>query len=315
MNKLIISCLLLTACSSHTIKDNSTVDTFINSMVLKYQFDETQLKTVLAQAQIKDDILQKISKPAESLTWSKYRAIFIKPERINAGVQFWHEHEQTLIEVEKYYGVPAEIIVAIIGVETSYGKHTGNYRVIDALNTLAFAYPARSEFFSEELAQFLVLCREEKINPLIPTGSYAGAMGIPQFMPSSYRHYAVDFNKDNYRDIWRNPDDAIASVANYFKQFHWQIGQPIAFNAIAQGDSYKSLLNADLKPNSTIAQLKQFTISIKASLPDNTAVKLLALDNELWVTLDNFYVITRYNHSPLYAMAVFQLSRELKAAY
>jgi membrane-bound lytic murein transglycosylase B len=284
-------------------------------MVTKHHFNQNELTSLLAQAQIKDDILKKIAKPAESLSWSKYRPIFVNLKRIEAGIEFWQAHETTLNTVAQNYGIPAEIIVAIIGVETSYGKHAGNYRVIDALNTLAFAYPKRSQFFSQELEQFLLLCREQHINPLNPTGSYAGAMGIPQFMPSSYRTYAQDFNGDNYRDIWKNPDDAIASVANYFKQFQWQTGEAIAFTANARNENYKQLLSDDLKPNTTLAQLTALNVSINQTLPNNTAIKLLALDNELWATLPNFYVITRYNHSPLYAMAVFQLSLELKAAH
>lgn len=317
--KVFMLCLLLIACSRVSLHPDNN-ERFIETMVIQQGFTADALKELLAQAEIKSDIIEKITKPAEKLAWYQYRAIFLTEARINAGVQFWREHEQTLITVAKNYAVPAEIIVAIIGVETFYGQHRGNYRVIDALNTLAFSYPPRSEFFRKELAQFLLLCREEGINPLQPMGSYAGAMGIPQFMPSSYRHYAADFNQDKQRDIWQNPDDAIASVANYFAQYQWQSGQPIAFPASAEQSGYQSLLSDDLTPNTTLRALNALKISLESPLAENTPIKLLALNStanktELWITLPNFYVITRYNHSALYAMAVFQLSMELKKAH
>ena len=186
------------------------------------------LMSLFQSVEIKEDILKRISSPAEGLPWYKYRKIFMTEARINGGVKFWRENEPALTAVEKQTGVPAEIIIAIIGVETLYGQKTGNYRVIDALSTLAFAYPPRSKFFLSELENFLLLCRDEHINPLEPTGSYAGAMGMPQFMPSSFRTYAVDFDNDNHRDIWHNKSDVIASVANYFVKHQWQTGQAIA---------------------------------------------------------------------------------------
>jgi membrane-bound lytic murein transglycosylase B len=233
-------------------------------------------------------------------------------KRIKGGVTFWQENEVTLSEVESKTGVPAEIIVAIIGVETQYGGNTGHHRVIDALSTLGFAYPKRSQFFLGELESFLILCREEKMNPLEPTGSYAGAMGIPQFMPSSYRAYAADFENDEKRDIWNNPADAIASVANYFIKHHWQKGGEIAFPVISEGDTYQQVLTKGLKPDLKWLDLQALSVSSQQTLKPDEPVKLLAYQQEeesdLWVGLHNFYVITRYNHSPLYAMAVYQLS-------
>ncbi len=304
-------CLLLAACTGN-IKDTESVDAFVEHMVTTQHFDKAELDNLFEAVEIKQDILKRIASPSEALPWYKYRKIFLTDARIDAGVQFWKDNEPALIAAEQRYGVPAEIIVAIIGVETLFGKNTGNHRVIDALSTLAFAYPPRSKFFTGELESFLLLCRDEHINPADPLGSYAGAMGLPQFMPSSFRTYAVDFDNDNRRDIWHNTGDVIASVANYFAKHHWQTGQAIAVPVTAKGENYKSVLNKDLKPTLSLTELKSLNLIISRQLPFHSKVKLLSFEQqqgkELWATLDNFYVITRYNHSPLYAMAVYQLS-------
>ena len=309
-------CLLLISCTSN-LKDTESVNAFISKMVATHQFKESELDELFQVVEIKEDILKKISSPAEGMPWYKYRKIFMTEARINSGVKFWQENEDTLTTVEQQTGVPAEIITAIIGVETLYGQKTGNHRVIDALSTLAFAYPPRSKFFLSELENFLLLCRDEHINPLEPVGSYAGAMGLPQFMPSSFRSYAADFDNDSRRDIWHNNGDVIASVANYFVKHQWQPGQAIAIPVSAVGESYKTALTSDLKPALRLAELKSLNLTISRPLPLNTKVKLLAFEQqeaeELWAGLDNFYVITRYNHSPLYAMAVYQLSQAILA--
>jgi membrane-bound lytic murein transglycosylase B len=280
-------------------------------MVTEHQFNEAELTDTFNKVELHEDIIKKISKPSEGLPWYKYRKIFLKEPRIKAGVQFWRENATTLATVEKETGVPAAIIVAIIGVETQYGQHTGHYRVIDALSTLTFAYPPRSQFFRSELENFLLLCREERIDPLNPIGSYAGAMGMPQFMPSSYRHYAVDFNKDNYRDIWHNPDDVIASIANYFAKQGWQTNNPVAFRLCDK--CHKSVNSSPfLKENLSLIKSNAINPNISKPLLSTKKAKIIAFEQEngeeLWATSDNFYVITRYNHSPLYAMAVYQLS-------
>ncbi len=304
-----ILCLFLIACTRN-IKE--TENTFIEEMVKKHNFDEQKLIDLFTAVEIKPDILKRIATPSEALPWYKYRKIFLTETRINAGVKFWQENAVALAAAEIKYGVPPEIIVAIIGVETQFGKNTGNHRVIDALSTLAFAYPPRSQFFLTELENFLLLCREENINPNEPLGSYAGAMGMPQFMPSSFRNYAIDFNNDNRRDIWHNNNDVIASIGNYFAAHHWQAGRIVAVPVKAKDDNYKSALTNDLKPNLRLAELESFNLIISRPIPTDRKVKLLSLelehDQELWAILDNFYVITRYNHSPLYAMAVYQLS-------
>ncbi|MFI3155507.1 MAG: lytic murein transglycosylase B [Methylococcaceae bacterium] len=315
-------CLLLISCTGN-IKDNESVNTFIGQMVTKHQFDKAELDDLFDTVEINQDILKKIASPSEGLPWYKYRKIFLTEARIDAGVQFWRNNAAALAAAEKQYGVPAEIIVAIIGVETLFGKNTGNYHVIDALSTLAFAYPPRSKFFLSELENFLLLCRDEHINPADPLGSYAGAMGMPQFMPSSFITYAVDFDNDNRRDIWHDNNDVIASIGNYFAKHHWQTGQPIAVPVTAKGEAhapplhpvsenYKSALNKDLKPDLRLVELESLNLTTSRQLPLNSKMKLLSFEQqqgeELWAGLDNFYVITRYNHSPLYAMAVYQLS-------
>ncbi|MEQ1484809.1 lytic murein transglycosylase B [Methyloglobulus sp.] len=304
------TCFAILSCTG-TIKDQGTVDGFIKQMVAKHQFNEEALAGLFNQVELNEGIIRKISKPSEGLPWYKYRKIFLKEPRIKAGVQFWRGHAETLAVVEKDTGVPAAIIVAIIGVETQYGQHTGSYRVIDALSTLAFAYPPRSEFFRSELEHFLLLCREEHIDPLKPEGSYAGAMGMPQFMPSSYRNYAIDFNKDNYRDIWQNPDDVIASIANYFAKHGWQSGQPVIVQI--RDESQKSAQSLPyLKEDLRLITSNSINPNISTPLLSTKKAKIIAFEQEngeeLWAASDNFYVITRYNKSPLYALAVYQLS-------
>ncbi len=295
---------------------NQNVKIFIQKMAEKHHFNEHQLTKLLQLTVIKNDILKRISSPSEGLPWHKYRKIFLTDTRVSEGVNFWNENAAALTYVSDKTGVAPEIIVAIIGVETGYGKNMGNHSVLDTLVTLAFSYPPRSAFFTGELEQFLLLCREENINPREPLGSYAGAMGYPQFMPSSYRALAKDFENDGHRDIWKNPRDAIASVANYFEKNGWERNQSIAVQANAVGNQYKAILNKDLKPNTTLAQLNLVGVSWAGNISENEKVKLVALEQlngeELWLGLHNFYVITRYNHSPLYAMATYQLSREIK---
>lgn len=307
-------CLLLISCSASTsnIKDTKSVDAFIEQMTTRHHFDKAELDDLFKTVEIKQDILKRIASPSEGMPWYKYRKIFLTDARIDAGVQFWRDNAAALAAAEQQYGVPPEIIIAIIGVETLFGKNTGNHRVIDALSTLGFAYPPRSKFFLSELENFLLLCRDEHLNPSDPLGSYAGAMGMPQFMPSSFRTYAIDFDHDNRRDIWHSNNDVIASVANYFAKHHWQAGQIVAVPVTAKDSNYKSALNSNLKPNLSIAELESLNLIISRQIPLDSKVKLLNFEQqqgeELWAGLDNFYVITRYNHSPLYAMAVYQLS-------
>ena len=315
--RFLICCSFITSFNVlAAVEETELFNQFIGSMVEKHQFDETALKQLFHSVDIKQNIIKTMERPAEGvLPWHKYRKIFMTDTHIKGGLKFWQENEATLTAVAAKYGVPAEIIIAIIGVETRYGGHTGNHRIIDALSTLGFSYPKRSKFFLSELENFLILCREENIDPLEPTGSYAGAMGIPQFMPSSYRAYAADFEDDKKRDIWNNSADAIASVANYFMKHKWQKGEAITYQVKADGEAYQKALTKGLKPDLTWAELQMMSVTSTAELKQDEAVKLLAYQQEkgddLWVGLHNFYVITRYNHSPLYAMAVYQLSNAI----
>ncbi|SHE22664.1 lytic murein transglycosylase B [methanotrophic endosymbiont of Bathymodiolus puteoserpentis (Logatchev)] len=324
MHKLLIASLIflstvISPLAQAEIDDQVAVQKFTGKMVDQHQFAADALAKLFKSVEIKPNIIAAMTRPAEGMPWYKYRKIFMRDSRIQGGVKFWQKNQASLKLTAQRYGVPEEIIVAIIGVETLYGERTGGHRVIDALATLAFDYPKRSKFFLSELEQFLLLCREEKINPLEPMGSYAGAMGMPQFMPSSYRHYAVDFEGDMKRDIWHNPADTIASVANYFAKHHWQTGQDIAFVVQANGDKYKQALTKGLSPNMTVKQLQNLGVQVPKQVAAQERVRLLSFEQEhgddLWIGLNNFYVITRYNHSPLYAMAVFQLSAVIKQQY
>ncbi len=312
---LIVFVSLFSVNAHSAVKKTALYNNFIDKMVKQHQFDKAELDKLFKSVAVKQSILKAISRPAEGMPWHKYRKIFIRDKRIAGGVKFWKDNQATLEAVEKQYGVPPEIVTAIIGVETLYGKHTGNYRVIDALSTLGFAYPKRSKFFLKELEQFLLLCREEKMNPLKPLGSYAGAMGRPQFMPSSYRAYAADFEQDKKRDIWANNADVIASVANYFAVHRWKKDQPVAFQVSSDKKDYGKLIKKGLKPDTTVQQLEKAGIKIEASLAKNEPIKLFKFKqkkhDDLWIGLHNFYVITRYNHSQLYALAVYQLSQAI----
>lgn len=290
---------------------------FIAEMAHKHHFARNRLEQMFQQVAMQQTILERIAKPAEAKPWHVYRKIFITESRIQNGLTFWREHANVLAMVQDRYGVPPEIIVGILGVETGYGRNTGGFRVIDALYTLAFGYPKRAEFFRKELEEYLLLCREEGMDPLEAKGSYAGAMGLSQFMPSSFRHFAADFDGDNHRDIWHNANDAIASVANYFTQHGWQRGGLIIMPTTVQGDGYQQWLDSDLKPRHSLSQLQSAGVQIPPELIPGTTAKLIALEQpegrDYWLGLHNFYVITRYNHSPLYAMAVYELGQAIKA--
>lgn len=296
------------------------VQAFIDDMVVKHDFNRDELTRLFSQAERRDDILELMSKPAEKrLQWHEYRKIFLTDIRIEGGVEYWQQHANILEQAAATFGVDPQIIVAIIGVETRYGRITGKHRVLDALSTLAFDYPPRSKFFTGELEQFLILAREEDIDLLTAKGSYAGAMGYGQFIPSSYRNYAVDFDNSGARDLWNSPMDIIGSVANYFKQHGWEQGGIVATPATVTGNDYQTVLEQGYKPNTVLDAMRHDGITPVTPLPDDLIAALIQFDQEdgpeYWLGFNNFYVITRYNHSPLYAMAVYQLSEEIRAAY
>ncbi len=311
---------LATLACAHTPQMQAEYRQFAEEMAQKHGFDAQAVTQLLNETTYRDDIIAAITRPAESKAWHEYRPIFIKQDRIDDGVAFWRENETLLAQVSQETGVPPEIIVAIIGVETRYGRFTGRHRVIDALTTLAFGYPKRAKFFRGELEEFLLLTREEQVDPRTATGSYAGAMGKPQFISSSYRAYAVDHDGDNKRDLWNSNADIIASVANYFKVHGWQAGQPVTL-PVSGGSDLVPIIAAGNKPKFTWEALlaKGVKPIQETTLAPDTPVSLIKLDagdaDEYWVGLTNFYVITRYNTSNLYAMATYQLSQAIRQAW
>jgi len=286
---------------------------FVGEMTRDYGFAGEQLMGVFREVERKQSILDAISRPAERVKpWKDYRPMFITDARIARGVDFWRQHEAALARAEQEYGVPASVIVSIIGVETFFGRNTGNYRVIDALSTLAFDYPPRADFFRKELREYLLLSREEQVDPLSLKGSYAGAMGLPQFMPSSFRAYAVDFDGDGHINIWTDPDDAIGSVASYFQRHGWVAGEPVVSRATVSGEHADDGLSPGIDPVKTVGELRALGWSSHDALRDDLPVTAFRLDGadgpEYWMGLKNFYAITRYNRSVMYAMAVHQLA-------
>ena len=287
--------------------------------------DRERVLTLLGTAQRQDTILERIAKPAEkTLTWADYRRLFVQPDRVEQGLEFWRAHKTTFAAVEAEHGVPAEMILAILGVETRYGRHKGTWRVLDALTTLGFDYPPRATFFRGQLKELFRLEQKAGIDISDVTGSYAGAMGYPQFIPTSYIHYAIDQDQDQRIDLLNNPVDAIGSIANYFRVHGWQKGLPVAARARVKGDKWRALVQALDKPRTTLGEAKKAgAVSLPCEesrfcfdgLPDETPVALIELQgdqgSEFWLTTQNFYVITRYNHSYLYAMAAYHLSRDL----
>lgn len=295
------------------------VHKFISMMVQKYHFNEKELNKLFDKVIIQQKILETMAKPAETWPWYKYQAFFITQDRINGGVEFWNKHMQTLKEVEAKDGVPADVIVAIIGVETFYGKNQGNYRVLDSLATLAFNYPKRKDFFQEELKEYLLLARDNQFDPTNMLGSYAGAIGQGQFMPSSYRIYAIDYRKTGVKDLRNDTDDVIASIGNYLKQHGWDRDQPIAVKAQINGDTYKKLTADKLKPNYTVSYLKTMGVTpLAGSYSSTTKANFMCLDgktaSEPWLGFYNFYVISTYNPRINYTMAVYQLSDAIRQA-
>jgi membrane-bound lytic murein transglycosylase B len=293
---------------------------FIDEMVSKHKFERTYVEQTLDQAQVNQKILEAIARPWEAKPWHQYYPIFLTEKRLEKGLSFWKTHQQTLERAERELGIPAEIIVAIIGVETFYGSYTGKYSVLDALNTLGFHYPPRATFFRRELGELFLLAKEEKFDITSLKGSYAGAMGWGQFISSSYRHYAIDFDQDGVRDLLNNPVDAIGSVANYFKRHGWKTGENVAYPVKVSGNKHKNLVSKSLKFSHTWQQLAAAGVTLDGhTLTPEQRVKLLEFKQadslEYWVGLPNFYVITRYNHSPLYAMVVYQFSQQLKQGF
>lgn len=318
---VLVLALVLDPAMAEPVDDRAATRGFVGDMASRHGLDPAAVQALLDRARFRQDIIDAMERPYEERPWREYRKLFLTPSRIEGGVRFWRENAETLARAELAYGVEPEIIVAVIGVETSYGGNLGGHRVLDALTTLGFSYPRRADFFRHELEEFLLLSREERIDAAKVLGSYAGAMGKPQFIASSYRAYAVDFDGDGRRDLWNSNPDVIASVANYFRDHGWQRGEPVAVRAelgtrLAAGIPIAE--KRPLEPNVTAGELRVAGVDWRAPLASSTPVTLIRLEGrgeEYWVGLENFYVITRYNHSNLYAMAVHQLSKEIRRRY
>ena len=298
------------------------VRAYIREMVRRHGFVEKELVYLFSRAKRIDPILQSIAQPAEKVkSWKEYREILLTEKRYAGGREFWAAHRAALERAEREFGVPAEYIVAIIGVETLYGRNTGRWRVIDALSTLAFDYPPRADFFREELTSYLLLARDEGIDVFATKGSYAGAIGIPQFMPGSARRYAVDFDGSGSIDLHRSPVDAVGSVANFLKRHGWRTGDAVLLGATVEGKGYEPYATGSLEPKATLAELAAAGVQARPALPEGAAAERAALielatpgePSEFRLGLHNFWVITRYNRSALYATAVSDLAAALRA--
>jgi membrane-bound lytic murein transglycosylase B len=293
---------------------------FIERMVAKHGFDHDSIAATLTDVAIDTRVLEAMSRPAERVApWYEYRGIFLTPERIAAGVTFWRENEAVIEATTQRYRVQPELLLAIIGVESLFGQRMGGYRVLDALGTLAFAYPPRSSFFASELETFLLLSRDEPYM-LGALGSYAGAMGAGQFIPSSYRAYAVDANGDGRRDLWADWEDILASVANYFEAHGWRAGEPVVTEAI-KGPSWSGAEPGQrLGLSETVGSLSADGYLFATDLPIASEAMVFAVErnessSEYWVGFHNFDVITRYNRSVKYALAAHQLSLAIRDGY
>jgi len=296
--------------------DRPEIRQFVETTAAANKMQPLDVYRLLAKAEPQPKIIELITKPAEKVSpWYEYRARFMTEQRVSEGAQFMQEHRARLEKAHRETGVAPEYVVAIIGVETFYGRITGRYRVLDALATLAFDYPPRAEYFRSELSQFIALAREEEVDPLTAMGSYAGAMGAGQFMPSSYRRYAVDGSKDDKRNLFADWDDIIASVANYFKQHGWVADGPVIAEASLQPDAPVTADPGNLSLNETVAGLRSKGVDFETAQKSTTPVLLIPAETELGpgyrVGFKNFEVITRYNRSVRYAMAVHDLATSI----
>ena len=311
---------LLAAEKNDEVKITTEVNTFKQMMMKKHGFTDAELTSWFSTVKTDNVILEKISRPAEaSMPWHRYRNIFIQQERVDKGITFWNKHSETLARAEETFGVPAMVIVGLIGVETKYGRIKGKDDVFNSLYTLAFHFPRRAKFFRSELKEFLLLAREQGWPVGSIKGSYAGAMGYGQFMPSSYRQYAVDFDHDGKINLLSNPVDAIGSVANYISVHGWKKGESITHKAEVEGTGFKAVLSRKLKPTKTVAALSAAGVKFDDKIDGNKKAILIELKQkegmEYWIGMHNFYVISRYNPRTLYTMAVTQLSELLQTQY
>lgn len=313
MKNIIAALLLAASCPAFAqgYGERPEVQAFIGELVERHGFVGRELKALFSKVQRVEPALQSIL-PGEKLPWEDYRALFLNETRIGGGVAFWKANRASLERAEKRYGVPAQYIVAIIGVETNYGRNMGKWRVVDALATLAFDYPPRAPFFRNELEQYLLLAREAGLDVFALRGSYAGAIGIPQFMPSSLRRYGVDFDRDGKIDLPRSATDAIGSVANFLLQHGWRPGEPVAFRVKTLPEAARPYADGAIDPRHRLSDLMATGLELEPAPPAGGGLaSLVAVGSEYRVGLQNFYVITRYNRSAFYASAVCDLAQAL----
>ena len=303
------------AAAEQRLIQREDVQNYIREISRAHGLQQNRLAGLFADVTLQQSVIDRISRPAERvLQWHEYRKIFLTERRINEGRTFLQAHQAILNRAYERYGVPPELITAVIGVETFYGRLTGKDYALPALATLAFAYPPRASFFRKELTEFLLLSDEEGFDAATAKGSYAAAMGMPQFISSSYRAYAVDFDGDGKRDLWNSVEDVIGSVANYFARHGWRQGEAIAERVYPESAAWRSLVTDGLKPDLSASQLRGAGIGPRLVSSGKHSLYTLEQSRvtEAWVGHHNFYVITRYNHSRLYAMAVMQLAESIK---
>lgn len=301
------------ALGQSTYEDRPEVKAFVAELVERHGFVGHELLTVFSKVRRAQPALDSIKPPAERPAWTEYRALFLTEPRIAGGAKFWSAHRRALERAEREYGVPAQYVVAIIGIETFYGRYTGRFRVVDALTTLAFDYPPRADYFRSELENYLLLTRDSGVDVFSVRGSYAGAIGIPQFMPASTRRYAVDFDGDGAIDLRNSVTDAIGSVANFLSQHGWRRGGEVQFPVRPAGEAWRSYADGSVEPKHLIAELLRAGVQVEnlpAELAEERAA-LIDLGSEQRLALQNFYVITRYNRSAFYASAVADLAQAL----
>ena len=321
----IIAALGLACCATtlgaQGYAERPEVRIFIAEMVERHEFPLRMLERLFANARYQDSIVTAITPlPPGTRSWQTYRGNFVTPRRIDFGAQFWRTNAATLERAARSFGVPPEIVVAIIGVETEYGRNTGTFRVLDALATLAFDYPRRAEYFRSELEQFLLYTRESRLDPTALKGSYAGAIGIPQFMPGSIRRFGVDFDGDGRRDLSASRTDAIGSVANFLASHGWVADAPVAFQVRVEGEAYRAFVDGEVVPIHRADVLRAAGVDIAGAVEPETPCVLIELESPdaapvHLVGLQNFYALTRYNRSSFYAAAVNDLATEIKTAY
>ena len=317
----LVALLMLVAAPAQALElgDYPDLNRFIDEMVERHGLGRKALRKLFEDVEVKPAVVHAMERPREGLPWHEYRQSFLDEPHIRDGARFWKQHAATLARAQQQYGVPPEVVLGILGVETHYGKNRGSYRVIDALTTLTVDYPPRAEFFRRELEEFLLLARELKRDPRSLRGSYAGAMGIPQFISSSYRRYAVDFDGDGRRDLIGNPTDAIGSVANFLKVHGWHTDEPLWDETRLEGTGFGFVERLGAKPALSVAELIRYGVFPVRHLDGDRRAALIELEGEngslYRIGYHNFYVITRYNRSKRYAMAVTELSELIRQRY